>query len=74
MKKTVRIWIWIFNERLYKAVCREDEGTLILYDEHDIILIKRTGLTPIQMKLIENNLVMAGAKRIDGKEEPFTYL
>jgi hypothetical protein len=74
MNKIMRIWIWLYNDKIYKAVCCENEGTITLYDENETVLIKRTGLTALQMKIIEANLATAGAKRIDGKQEPFTYL
>jgi len=73
-KLSVKIWIWVYNDVVFKAILREEEGTLTLFDENDVLLIKRTGLSISQMKLIEATLVAAGAKRIDGKQEPFTYL
>ena len=70
----IKIWIWICNGRVYKAISRPGDGTLTIYDEHDNILIKRTGLTPAQIKKIEIVLSSSGAKRMDGHREPFTYL
>ena len=74
MKKTMKIWIWLHNDQPLKAVCCPEDGTITIYDEQDRVLIKRTGLNPVQMKTIEVSLSAAGAKRIDGKREPFTYL
>ena len=74
IKKTVRIWIWIFNEKLFKAICCEQDGTVSIYDDTDTLLIKRSGLTPAFIRVIEISLSCSGAKRIDNKEEPFTYL
>ncbi|MFH1101593.1 MAG: hypothetical protein V1726_06130 [Methanobacteriota archaeon] len=74
MKIQLKIWIWMYNDRIYKAICNEDEGTLSLFDENDTLLIKRTGLSLMQMRLIEATLITSGAKRIDDHKEPFTYL
>ena len=55
-QNSVKIWIWISNGRIYKAISRPIDGTLTIYDEHDNILIKRTGLSPAQIKKIEIGL------------------
>ena len=73
-KNNVKIWIWISNGRIYKAISRPIDGTLTIYDQYDNVLIKRTGLTPAQIKKIEIALSTAGARRMDGHREPFTYL
>ena len=70
----MKIWIWIHNGRVLKAVARPGDGTFTIYDEHDTILIKRTGLTPAHIKKIEVALSSSGAKRVDGHREPFRYL
>jgi hypothetical protein len=70
----VKIWIWLCNGRIFKAIARPAEGTLTIYDEYDNILVKRTGLTPAHMKQIECFLSASGAKRVDEHREPFTYL
>ena len=73
--KNAKIWIWVYNGRVMKAISQKETGTLTIYDEHDNILIKRTGLTPAQIKKIECVLSTSGAKRMDEhKGEPFTYL
>jgi len=74
MKKNMKIWIWIQNNRLLKAISNQDTGTLTIYDEWDNILLKRTGLTRQQVKKIEIYLSNQQAKRIDDHREPFTYL
>ena len=71
----MRIWLWLYNGRLLKAICRPEEGTITIYDEYDNVLLKRTGLSPAQIKKIEITFSSAEAKRIDGhNKEPFTYL
>ena len=74
MKKNTKIWIWIQNNRLLKAISSQDTGTLTIYDERDNILLKRTGLTRQQVKKIEICLSSQQVKRIDDNREPFTYL
>ena len=74
MKKNVRIYIWLHNGKVMKAIACPDEKTITVYDENDTILIKRTGLTAAQLKKIEQVLSTFGAKRIDGESESFTYL
>ena len=73
--RTVRIWLWLYNDKLMKAVSCTEDGTITVYDENDNVLIKRTGLTPAQIKKIEIVLANTGAKRLDGgSKEPITYL
>ena len=74
MNKTKRIWLWIHNGQLMKAVFCPEEGSLTLYDEKDVVLLRRKGLSPAQMRTLETMLSTSGAKRIDGQNEPFTYL
>jgi len=70
--KNVKIWIWVHNGRVMKAISRPEDGTLVIYDDHDCLLIKRTGLTRAQLRRIEVAFALAGAKRIDEQREPFT--
>ena len=72
--KNVKIWIWLYNGKILKAVCHPKDGIFAIYDEHDKLLIKRTGLTLAQIKKIEVVLTTSGVKRMDGHREPFTYL
>ena len=74
MMRNIRIWMWQNNGKIHKAISYPDDGTLVIYDEHDNILIKWTGLTPAKIKKIEVILSTSGAKRIDKNGEPFTYL
>ena len=74
LRKNTKIWIWVQNNRLLKAVSNQDMGTLTIYDERDNILLKRTGLTRQQVKKIEICLSSQRVKRIDDHREPFTYI
>jgi len=46
---------------------------LTIYDDYDNILIKRTGLSPAQLKKIEF-VLSAGNRCVDGQQEPFKFL
>jgi hypothetical protein len=74
MNKNMKIWIWIQNNRLLKAISNKNTGTLTIYDDRDNLILKRTGLTKQQVKKIEMYLSNQQAKRIDDPREPFTYL
>ena len=72
-QKTLHIWIWIYNDRMYKAVSCPAEGTITIFDDADHILIKRTGLSPSQIKKIEFVLETAGKQHING-QGPYNLL
>jgi hypothetical protein len=72
--KNAKIWIWMHNGKILKAIAHPNEGIFAIYDEHDNLLIKRTGLTIAQIKKIEITMSTSGVKRVDGHREPFTYL
>jgi hypothetical protein len=72
--KAVKIWIWVQNNRILKAISNQDAGTLTIYDEYDNIILRRTGLSKQQMKTIELIFSTYNLRRIDDRKEPFTYL
>jgi hypothetical protein len=72
--KNQRIWIWLQENNLQKAVYNPTDRTLIVYDAQDQIILKRTGITPEQLNALEVLFLQLGAKRLDGHKEPFTYL
>ena len=72
--KNIRIWIWLQENTVNKAVYNPTDRTLIVYNEHDEIILKRTGITAEQLNALEALFLQLGAKRIDGHKEPFTYL
>jgi len=74
LRKNTKIWIWVQNNRLLKAISNQDMGTLTIYDERDNILLKRTGLTILQVKKIEIYLSSQRVKQIDDHRKPFTHL
>jgi hypothetical protein len=73
-KKNVNIWIWLQNGKLIKAISCVEKGTLKIYDENDILILKRTGLSKFQVKQIECMILKYGAKRLDKHAEPFKFL
>ncbi|MFH1012957.1 MAG: hypothetical protein V1769_00415 [Thermoplasmatota archaeon] len=72
--KTTNIWIWLQNDEIYKSISCPDEGTISIYDEHDQLILKRTGLTKLQVKQIEENIMRYGAKKLNINAEPFRFL
>jgi len=72
--KNVNIWIWLQNSKIIKAISSVDDGTITIYDENDNLILVRTGLTKLQVKKIENNILRYGAKRLNQHAEPFRFL
>ena len=72
--KGIKIWIWVQNNRILKAISNQDAGTLIIYDDYDNIVLKRTGLSRQQVKTIEFIFSTYNLRKIDDHKEPFTYL
>ncbi len=73
-KNDSKIWIWIQDNKLFKAVCNPLKRSLTIYNENDEILVQRKGLTPDQIKTIEIVFSKMNAKRMDNNKEPYTYL
>jgi len=74
MIKNIRIWLWTYNNKIFKAIiCCEDQ-TYTIYNEFDEILVKRIGLMPSHIERIESSLIKSGAKRIDRNKDAFVYL
>jgi len=72
--KNVNIWIWLQNSKIIKAISSVDKGTIRIYDENDNLILVRTGMTKLQVKKIENNILRYGAKRLNQHAEPFRFL
>ena len=68
------IWIWLQNGKLMKAIINEEDGILRIFDDHDTLILKRTGLNKIQIKQIETCIIKYGAKKLDKHAEPFKFL
>ena len=69
-----RIWMWLQNNKLIKAVVDEDKGCIIVYDEDDNIIMKRSELNKLQIREIENNIKRYGARKLNATAEPFRFL
>lgn len=74
VKEKANIWIWLQNGEIYKAISNVENGTIQVYDEQDNLVMKRTGLTQIQVKQIEHIILKYGAKKLDQHAEPFKFL
>jgi len=72
--QNVNIWIWLQNGKLMKAILNEEDGILRIFDDHDTLVLKRTGLNRIQIKQIESCIIKYGAKKLDKQAEPFKFL
>jgi len=72
--KGVKIWIWVQSNRILKAISNQEAGTVTIYDDNDIIILRRTGLTKQQIKALELIFAAYSLSRVNNKKEPFTYL
>jgi hypothetical protein len=70
----VHIWIWLQNGNLMKAILNTDEGILRIFDDNDNLILRRTGLSKLQVKQVEECIIKYGAKRLDAHAEPFKFL
>ena len=73
-KKNKNIWIWLQNDRIFKAILCIEDGTLKIYDENDNLILRRSGLNRLQVKQIENTIIKYGAKKLSEHAEPFKFL
>jgi len=74
MSKNVNIWICLQNNNIIKVISDADNGIIKIYDECNNLILKRTGLSRIQVKQIENNIVKYGAKKLSTHADAFRYL
>jgi len=74
MSKNVNIWIWLQNNNIIKVISDADDGIIKIYDESNNLILRRTGLSKIQVKQIENNIVKYGAKKLSRHADAFRYL
>ena len=74
MSKNVNIWIWLQNNNIIKVISDADDGIIKIYDESNNLILRRTGLSKIQVKQIENNIVKYGAKKLSTHADAFRYL
>lgn len=72
--KNIKIWIWLQDGKPMKAITNIDRGVIEIFDDHDNLLLKRTGLNQKEMKKAEAIIVKYGAKRLDQQKTSFRYL
>jgi hypothetical protein len=72
--KNQHVWVWFQDSELYKAVYRSTDSTLIVFNENDEIILTYTGITAEQLQELETLFARIGAKHLDNRTEPFTYL
>lgn len=66
-----KIWIWVEDSKLRKAVITD--LVITMFDENDNIIMKITNPTPRTIELIEQNIIKCGGK-IVSKDSPFMYM
>ena len=74
MNTHAHIWVWLQDNELYKAVYMPANRTLTVSNERDEIIIQYKGISFQQLARVEHLFVQLGAKKMDGRKEPFTYL
>ena len=74
IKKKTNIWIWLQNGKLFKAISNTETGTITIYDENNRQILKREGLSRLQVREIEINLIKYGAKKLNEQTKPFEFL
>ena len=74
MSKNVNIWVWLQNNNIIKVITCVEDGIIKIYDECNNLILKRTGLSKINVKQIENNIKKYGAKKLHKHADAFRYL
>ena len=73
-KKPRNIWFWLQNGEVYKSVSSPEDGTIFVYNQQDKLILKRAGLSRIQVKQIEENIIKYCAKKLKTNAKPFRFL
>lgn len=74
VEKNARIWVWLQDSEVYKAVFRQMDRTLIVYNSQDEVIFTYTRLSLEQLEELQALFARIGAKQIDNRTEPFIYL
>ena len=69
-----KTWMWIQNNRLFKAVVNMDTGLLTVYAQDGSVILKRSCLTQEQLKVIQMRIAQYCGKSFGDPREPFTRL
>jgi hypothetical protein len=70
----VRIWVWMQDNEVFKAVYIPESRILTISNERDDIILQYKGINAEQLARVEHLFVTLGGKKINGRSEPFTYL
>lgn len=73
-KKNHRVWMWLEDSELFKAVYYSTDRKMVVFNEQDEIILTYTDVTAEQLKELETFFARVGAKHLDNRSEPFTYL
>jgi hypothetical protein len=74
MDTTTRVWVWVQNNELYKAVYKSNDRTLVVSNERDDVILQYKGISLELLARLEALFVQLGAKNLNDRNEPFTYL
>jgi hypothetical protein len=73
-QKNVCIWIWMQDSEIYKAVYRQKNCSLFVFNIQDELILCYHGLTTFQLNELEQLLFRLGAKQLGLCSEPFVFL
>lgn len=74
MTSKASIHVWVQNGKIFKSVSYVKEGEIFIYDENEKLLLKRSGLSKLQIKQIETYIKRYGLKKLPKNGGPFKYL
>jgi hypothetical protein len=74
MKTNTHVWIWMQDHEVYKAVYVQMNRSLTVSNEKDEIILQYKGISYEQLARVVRLFMQLGAKKMDGRREPFTYL
>ena len=69
-----RIWIWVQDSEVYKAVCRQKDYSFFVFNSRDELILSYHGMTTSQLNELEQLLLRFGAKQLGFGNESFVYL
>ena len=69
-----RIWVWMQDNEMFKAVYIPESRVLTISNERDDLILQYKGINSEQLARVEYLFMTLGAKKINGRSKPFTYL
>lgn len=73
-QKNECIWVWMQDSEIYKAVYRQKDCSLFVFNSQDELILSYRGMTAFQLNELEQLLFQLGAKILGLCTEPFVYL